>query len=73
MERMKQGYSWIKDLFESLSFFENAMVAFGAWLVAHINVCTGIVAFIVVLFQLRVVYYNGKLKKKQYENECKGE
>ncbi len=40
-------------------------------LVAHLGLITSIVALVVLLFQFKVVYYNGKLKKIKYDKASK--
>lgn len=60
MERIRQTLG-------ELSFVENALIAGFAWVASHINVCTGIIAFLVVLLQLKVSFYNAKAKKLESE------
>lgn len=67
MEKVRQANEWLIDLFESLGFFENCIIVSIMWMFSHINICTGVAAFTVVMFQLKVVYYKGKREKLKYK------
>lgn len=63
----------MKEFFESLKPIQQFVITIGAWLMANCSVSniSTIVALLVLLFQLKVVYYSGKLKKIQYDKENK--
>ena len=51
--------------------FNQSIVAFFMAALAHLDVAASILALVVLLFQLKVVYYNSKIKKMEYEKEIK--
>ena len=62
----------IEQVFESLRPATQLAFTFLTWLFGNLNTITAVLAFVVLLFQLKVVYYNGKLKKIKYGKECSG-
>jgi len=71
MEKFKQSYIALKQIFESFTPAEQAVVGFFTWLASHINTGTAIVALVVLLFNLKVVYYKGKNEQLKYEKESR--
>ena len=62
----------LEQLFESFRPLTQCFITCLLGIVAQLGLITSIIALVVLLFQLRVVYYNGKLKRIQYDKECKG-
>ena len=60
-----------EEIIDSFSPVTQAIIAFCMGLFAHLDVIASVIAMVVLLFQLKVVYYNGKLKKIEYDKECK--
>ncbi|RLB94630.1 MAG: hypothetical protein DRH26_00750 [Deltaproteobacteria bacterium] len=84
MERIRIVSSTIEEALESLPPWVQCVLAPVMAVISHLGTLTAIFAFIIILFQLKVVYINGKIKdnelrvKKtelklkllQYEKEC---
>jgi len=71
MELIKQFGKTLGQVLESLSSFTQFCLAGIMGLLAHLDVVASVVALLVLLFQFKVVYYNGKLKKIEYNKEKK--
>ena len=61
----------LNTIFESLKPMTNIFLALIMGVVAHIGTIASIVALFVLLFQLKVVFYNSKLKKIEYDEKKK--
>lgn len=72
MERMKELVSIWEQLLESLRPITQAIIAFFMGVFAHLDVCAAVLALVVLLLQLKVLYYKGRREKAAYEKECRG-
>ena len=72
METIKQLYNAIVQSVESLNPLKQSIIAFSMWIIAHLSHATAIIAFLVLLFNFKIVYYKSKNEKLKYEKECKG-
>lgn len=50
--------------------WEQTLIAWGMWVVSHINLATGLMAFLVVAYQLKTSFYKSKLARVQYDKAC---
>jgi len=62
----------LEQIFEQFKPVQQFLITIGAWVVAHcsIGAFSTLLALFVLLFQLKVVYYSGKLKKIEYDKAC---
>lgn len=63
----------LEQIFESFRPITQFSITCAMGVLANLDKVASVVALIVLLFQFKVVYYNGKIKKMKYEKECKGE
>lgn len=59
----------LDQIFESFRPVTQFFITCAMGAMAHVDKVASVVALIVLLFQFRVVYYNGKLKKIEYDRE----
>ena len=64
----------LEQLFESFKPVQQFFITIWAWITVNLNIgiASTMVALLVLLFQLKVVYYTGKLKKVEYDKACEG-
>jgi hypothetical protein len=60
-----------EHIFESFRPITQFLITCGMGILAHLDKCASVLALAVLVFQFKVVYYNAKLKKIEYEKECK--
>jgi len=64
----------LEQFFESLKPIQQFFITLGAWAMANCSITgfTTILGIVILLLQIPAVYYSIKLKKIQYDKECKG-
>ena len=65
----------IEQFFESFKPVQQFCITLWAWITVNLDIgwASTFVALMVLLFQLKVVYYTGKLKKIEYDKACQGQ
>ncbi len=61
----------LEQILESLRPLTQMLITCFMGCIAHLGMITSVVALVVLLFQFKVVYYNGKLKQIEYDKERK--
>ncbi len=62
----------LEQIFESFKPLTQFFITCLMGLIGHLGLVTSIVALVVLLFQFKVVYYNGKIKKLEFKKKEKG-
>lgn len=70
---MKSLLESLQDLCESFRPATQFLITLFSWAIGQIGTVTAILALIVLAYQLRVVYYTGKLRKLECDKACKGD
>lgn len=84
MDRMRTFTGFFETSLGELPPWVQNIIAMAMALISHLGLFTSIIAFVVIMFQLKVVFVNGKVKDKelclkevelklkllQYEKEC---
>jgi len=66
-ESARHSYDIIKNIFESFTFLQQFFVAIATYAISHLHIATGIVAFFVLLFNLKIVYFRSKKEELEYK------
>jgi len=59
----------LEQIFESLRPVTQVCLACAMGALAHLDKIASVVALAVLIFQFKVVYYNSKLKRMEYEEK----
>ncbi|MCP4673400.1 MAG: hypothetical protein GY857_19090 [Desulfobacula sp.] len=62
----------LEQIFESFKPVTQFIITCLMGVIGHLGIITSIVALVVLIFQFKVVYYNGKLKKLEFDKKENG-